>query len=507
MSSLRQRRGNDDAQESDARAAGSAGRVSSSSGSSKKKRGCVSVLCKVMMFLTVAVVAGGVCVYMWFQHNFLGTTSDLALTGIRKYTFGLGDSPHDITPRFPPEALQVVANLPRPPANVAVSAKGRVFFTFHPEHELPTTDELNVNDVQLAEWVPDGDVDAATGAPSGRGRIVPWPSREVQRDYHTMMAVRIVGSHVWALDHGNNGWHTPTLYKYALDTGALLWHYSFPRHIAGLGSKLTDFVVAQSEEWVYIADNSFWRGTPALIALCTVPVAASSPPVHRVRRTLEGTPSVTADKLQLVMRHRNADTTGKETFSRLRWSGGRGGDAAAAASGSADAPMSVPFRPHLSALTIDHRGHSVYFQPIGGTATYRVHTKYLKDWAWNDHQLKETPQKFTESTVVTSLTIDEHTGIIATDPLNSSIVGYLLAHRGNMVWMLVRDEKLLRWPSDVSYGDDGYVYVAASCYHYVVDPSLAGEGGVFAHAPFHIVRFRPSDHRDKLMTARGVAGQ
>ena len=40
-------------------------------------------------------------------------------------------------PELPASALEVVADLDLPPGNIAVSADGRVFFSFHPEARPP----------------------------------------------------------------------------------------------------------------------------------------------------------------------------------------------------------------------------------------------------------------------------------------------------------------------------------------------------------------------------------
>ena len=45
----------------------------------------------------------------------------------------------DLTPMLPESALEIVAELPLPPGNLAVSSKGRVFFNFHPEFDLQGT--------------------------------------------------------------------------------------------------------------------------------------------------------------------------------------------------------------------------------------------------------------------------------------------------------------------------------------------------------------------------------
>src|SRR5437868_7787540 len=56
-----------------------------------------------------------------------------------RWTLGGGQQLEDRTgePKLPASALEVVADLPLPPGNIAVSKTGRVFFTFHPEGSPP----------------------------------------------------------------------------------------------------------------------------------------------------------------------------------------------------------------------------------------------------------------------------------------------------------------------------------------------------------------------------------
>ena len=108
-----------------------------------------------------------------------------------RYTVGGGERLEDRTgePVLKGTALEVVANLPLPPGNVAVSQSGRVFFTFHPEADPP---------VRVAELV--------------GGKPVPYPDEEFQKrdkgtaHFQTPLAVRVDRQdRLWVLDYGGYG--------------------------------------------------------------------------------------------------------------------------------------------------------------------------------------------------------------------------------------------------------------------------------------------------------------
>ena len=62
----------------------------------------------------------------------------IAITAVW-WRYGGGEEFEDLTthPELPASALERVADLSMPPGNIAVSADGRVFFTFHPEASPP----------------------------------------------------------------------------------------------------------------------------------------------------------------------------------------------------------------------------------------------------------------------------------------------------------------------------------------------------------------------------------
>ena len=114
-----------------------------------------------------------------------------ALLALVRFTLGGGERMKDRTtyPTLPASALQVVADLPLPPGNLAVSKGGRIFFTFHPEASPA---------IHVAELVD--------------GKPVPYPDEAFQKaeratpHFRTPLAVRIDRqNHLWVLDHGGYG--------------------------------------------------------------------------------------------------------------------------------------------------------------------------------------------------------------------------------------------------------------------------------------------------------------
>ncbi len=98
------------------------------------------------------------------------------LLALLRHTLGGGERLEDRTsePVLKETALEVVADLPLPPGNIAVSKSGRVFFTFHPEADPP---------MRVAELV--------------GGKPVPYPDAEFQQrekgtaHFQTPLAVRV----------------------------------------------------------------------------------------------------------------------------------------------------------------------------------------------------------------------------------------------------------------------------------------------------------------------------
>lgn len=139
--------------------------------------------------------------------------------------------------------------------NIAVSKTGRVFFTFHPEFSPQNT--------KVAEL---------TYIRERKNTFRRFPSAEFQAQCVTCLAIRVdMQERLWLLDHGGHGLQgTPRLFAFQLrhnetDFDRLIFSYTFPSEVAGLGSFLNDFQVSADGEFLYIADTSVVRGDPGLI--------------------------------------------------------------------------------------------------------------------------------------------------------------------------------------------------------------------------------------------------
>lgn len=139
---------------------------------------------------------------------------------------------------------EIVAKLPTPPGNIAVSKGGRIFFNFHPEYKPQ---------VKIAEYL-------------GNNQYIPFPNSSFQSEIVTCLSMRIdVEERLWLLDFGEHGLKSPKLYGFYLQGGNDDIKYIFPSDVAGFGSMLNDFNISPDGKYMYIADTSIFGATPALI--------------------------------------------------------------------------------------------------------------------------------------------------------------------------------------------------------------------------------------------------
>lgn len=357
----------------------------------------------------------------------------LAVVGIKLRYGGGAEFPDRSTPaKVDASALEIVAELPTPPGNIAVSAEGRVFFTLHPEARP---------DLKLVEWV--------------AGKAVPWPSAAYQdaaggepRWFRNVLSVRIDRQNrLWTLDNGEHGLHPGRLLAFDLATAKLVHEFEFPRALAGLGSHLNDFQVSPDGRHVFIADASFFGKTPALIVYDTETRSA--------RRLLEGHPSVTAEKYTPVVEGERMEIFGL-----------------------------LSIRPGVDSIALDQRGEWLYFAPVTSLNLYRAKTADLLDPTLSAAALAGRVEVFAPKTMSDGLTIDNHDTLYLSDMEHSAIV---LLHPDKTMQTLVRDPARLRWPDGFSFGADGWLYVSCSSLQRVfgrTNAQIAGGG------PYQVLRIR-----------------
>lgn len=352
----------------------------------------------------------------------------LAWCGVRARYGGGGAFPdRSGAPELGADALEVVANLDFPPGNVAVSAKGRVFASFHPEGH-PPFEVFELKDGKPEPYPPGG-------LPGGLA-------------YQTVLGLHVdARDRLWVLDYGRYGFGTARLLGFDLATDALVHRHDFPRKIALFGSMLNDLAVAPDGRHVYIADASLFLQVPGIVDYDTGHMES--------RRLLQGHESVLPEPFVPVVQGVRMELYGL-----------------------------FAVRPGVDSIALDPAGDWLYFAPVTSRWLYRVHRKDLDDAELARVPLESRVEKYAEKTMSDGIAVDAAGTVYLTDLEHSAIVAL---GPDRTLRTLVKDERL-RWPDGLAFGPDGWLYVTCSALHQVLTKSPAE---IAAHAPYQIFRFKP----------------
>ena len=333
------------------------------------------------------------------------------------------------TPQRSIADLETVAELAMPPCNIAVSASGRVFFTFHPEAKP------DINLVELVE-----------------GKPVAYPNLAFNSDHHplsfqSVQSVRIDRRNwLWVLDHGNHGTGSPRLLAFNLATGDLVHHYDFTAEQAPLGSQLNDFQISPDGNWIYIADASVFRKAPAVVVYNIANKSA--------RRVLRGHPSVVADRNVIAPRGEPLVVLGV-----------------------------FAVRPNIDSIALDAAGEWLYYSPTTDPYLYRIHTQWLIDERVNEQQRAASVEVFARKSPSNGIGIDADGTIYITDPEQSAI----LKLTQNRQLITVFKHKKINWPDGISFGPDQWIYLTTSGLQDVI---MKSRSHIIDSGPYYISRFK-----------------
>jgi len=330
--------------------------------------------------------------------------------------------------------LEQVLEYAEPVGNVAVNRDGRIFFTVHPESR-PTGNKL-------LEYV--------------RGAAVPYPSGAEQAElFDTVLGVAIDRyNRLWTIDHGNHGMRPARIVAIDLDTNTVVREQSLSPDIAPAGSFLQDLQVSADGNTVVIADASFWRKSPAIIVYDVQ--------TGEARRVLESHPSVSAEHYMI----RNGDR-------EMAFLGGI-----------------VALRGGIAGIALGPDW--LYFGALSGSGLYRIRLKDLRDSTLPPGQLANRVERYSDKPLSDGLSLDVDGNVYITDIEHSSV--FVVSTERELRTLIQSRE--VRWADALSFGPDGYLYLADSA---LSDLILQSREHIDASGPYRIFRFKPG--------VEGVPGQ
>jgi len=278
------------------------------------------------------------------------------------------------------------------------------------------------------------------------GAAVPYPSLRQQSElFNTPLGVAIDRfNRLWVIDHGNHGTGDAAIIAIDLETGDVLRHQILGDAIAPTGSFLQDLQVSHDGNTIVIADASFWRKSPALIIYDVETGAA--------RRVLENDKSVAAENFKI----RTADKT-------MEFMGGI-----------------VALRGGVDGIAMGRDW--LYFGALSGSGLYRIRLRDLIDDSLPAAQLAHRVERFSDKPLSDGMSTGPGGNIFITGIEHNAI--FVVTPERELQTLL--QSRSIRWPDALSFGPDGYMYVADSALQELI---LQPAEHIAASGPYRIFRF------------------
>lgn len=326
--------------------------------------------------------------------------------------------------------MELVANLPSPPGNIAVAENGDVYFTFHPEANPA------INVAKLVEG-------QAQAFPS-----IEWqPGGSEPHAFNEVLSVRIDRQQLWVLDNGKHGLEKVRLLAFDLNTGAMVQRFTFSRAEFALGSHANDFQISQDGNFIIISDASIFGKTPALVIYDIKNAVA--------RRVLELDESVIAGEFEPVVQGRKMTIFGLFTIN-----------------------------PGVDGLVLDADNEYLYYASISADMLYRIPYSDVIDSNLTETELSSVVEVVSEKTMTDGMAMDMQSNVYLSDLEHSAIVRML--PNGELQTLL--KSASIRWPDGFSFGPEGHLYFTCSSLHQVIGRS---QHEIKQKAPYQIFRFLP----------------
>lgn len=346
------------------------------------------------------------------------------------FAFGGGRHYPDLTtaPILGRDALEAAVVFERPIGNAAVAADGRIFFTVHPESH-PENPKLYV-------WNDD--------------EARPFPDAARQSELFQSPLGLAIDRHerLWIIDPGHHGLGDPTLTAIDLASGEIVHRHHFNNTIAPPGSFLQDLQIDSNGRYVYIADVGFWAKRPALIVY-----------------------DVEADQARrLLNRHESVYPQNYLIRTPLRDMSYFGG--------------LLAMKTGIDGIAISRDDAWLYFAAMNHSTMYRAPTRLLNDFTADEQTIEAALEAVGTKPLNDGLSTDDEGNVFITDVEHQAVVK--LTPDGRLE-TLIKDQRI-RWADGLSFGPDGWLYLADSAIPHLV---LRSASYIAGQSPFYIWRFKP----------------
>ncbi len=353
-----------------------------------------------------------------------------AALGFAWFLFGNGADYPDLSgdPELPGGTIEAAVTTDIPVGNAAVSAGGRIFFTAHPES--------NPAGPRLYEWVDD--------------TAVPYPGAEQQsRLFRTPLGLTVDRQdRLWIIDPADHGIGQARLTAIDLENNAVVHSHDFASDIAPIGSFLQDHQVSSDGKWVYIADVGFWAKRPAIIVYDVENMSA--------RRLLNRHESVYPQNY--LIRNQIKD---------MAFFGGL-----------------LEMKTGIDGIALSRDDVWLYYGAMNHDTLYRIRTSDLRDVSLDETDLAGKIEPVGKKPLNDGFSIDNDGNVFITDVEHQAVVR--MSPDGTLK-TVIKDGRI-RWADGLSFGPDGWLYLADSAIPHLV---LQNAEHIAAQAPYHIWRFRP----------------
>lgn len=350
----------------------------------------------------------------------------IAVLGGLYALFGSGQPYVDLTsdPVLPQGTIEVAVTSDRPIGNAAVSADGRIFYTVRPES--------NPAPPLLYEWVDD--------------IAQPYLPDEMADLLQSPLGLSIDAQNtLWIIDPGHHGLGQPKLVGVDLATDAIMHTHDFD---APIGSFLQDLQISSDGRWVYIADVGFWAKRPALVIYDTQN--------GEERRVLQRHESVHPQNILI-----------QTPIKDMSFLGGV-----------------LEMKTGVDGIALSRDDAWLYYAAMNHDTLYRLPTSVLRDFAATEDSIVAAIEKVGRKPLNDGLSIDDQNNVFITDIEHQAVLA--MAPDGTLT-TVVKDDRI-RWADGLSFGPDGWLYLADSAIPHLILQSADHHA---AQAPYYVWRFQP----------------